>query len=214
IAPLLRGMRGLPGTRLALGLPQPFRQSARKGATDLIGWRSFAAPAIAQPHASRLAQPGRHRKSRSRIERSRRRRADDRNELDEFACAIAQGPPEDGATTDRTTELRKRVARPGDAVALRERAQHQGQHAGKAADADQRDRNSARASRGNAVAIDQRANALAYPVALGVAARAKQRLVGAETLRLEDALQRLKAKVLRRETILGQRKIERHELRR
>src|SRR5205814_3904695 len=62
-------------------------------------------------------------------------------------------------------------------------------------------------------AIDQRTSALAYPVALGVAARAMQRLIGGEALRLENALQCLKAKVLGRETILRQSKIQGHELR-
>src|SRR5215470_14891076 len=207
-------MRGLPGARLILGLPQPFGQSSRKGVADLIGRRGLAAPTIAQPHASRLAEPNRHRKRGRSVERSRGRGADDRNELDELACAIAQRPPEHSATADGAGELREHIARPGHAVALRQRAQHQRQDAGEAAHADERDRYGAGASRGDAIAVDQWPRTLAYAVALGIALRAVKRLIGRETVRFERLPQRLDAKILRRKSILRQGEIERHELRR
>src|SRR5437899_6447854 len=207
-------MRGLRGARLALGLPQPFRQSSRKGTADLIRRCGLAAPAVAQPHASRLAEPRCHRKCRGRIERARRRGADDWNELEELARTIAQPPPERGTATDRTGELRKCVARPGHPIALRERAQHQRQHAGETAHPNERDRHGAGAGRGDAVAVDQRPRALAYAVTLGVALRSVKRVIGGETMRLERLPQRLDAEILWRKAVLRHGEVEWHELRR
>src|SRR5262249_29818348 len=109
-----------PAFRITQACGEPFRKSA---AHLRIGGDQTTT-LVRQPHASRLAETNRNRKTCSRVDGAGGNAPERRDQLQDFTESVPQSPPCERPPADSACELAESARRPGHIVATGKCAQH------------------------------------------------------------------------------------------